>query len=37
MASRVKRHLVEQIDRLSAMSEDDMLETRYRRLMSYGN
>ena len=37
MASRLKAHLVDQVDRLSAMDTDAMLEARYRRLMSYGN
>jgi len=37
MARRLEAHLVEQVDRLSAMEMDEMLETRYQRLMSYGN
>ena len=37
MASRLKAHLFDQVDRLSAMDTDAMLEARYRRLMSYGN
>lgn len=37
MASRVKTHLVEQVDRLCAIETDVMLEARYQRLMSYGN
>ena len=37
MASRLKAHLLDQVDRLSAMDTDAMLEARYRRLMSYGN
>lgn len=37
MAARVKAHLISQIDRLSSMDTDAMLEARYRRLMSYGN
>ena len=37
MARRVKAHLVQQVDRLVAMDTEDMLEARYRRLMSYGN
>jgi acetyl-CoA carboxylase carboxyl transferase subunit alpha len=37
MAVRVKRHLLTQIDRLSSMDMEAMLEARYRRLMSYGN
>jgi acetyl-CoA carboxylase carboxyl transferase subunit alpha len=37
MAGRLKAHLLGQVDRLSAMDTDAMLEARYRRLMSYGN
>ena len=37
MASRVKTHLLEQVDRLCAIETDVMLEARYQRLMSYGN
>ena len=37
MASRVKAHLVEQVDRLCAIETDVMLVARYQRLMSYGN
>jgi acetyl-CoA carboxylase carboxyl transferase subunit alpha len=37
MASRLKAHLMDQADRLSAMDTDVLLEARYRRLMSYGN
>lgn len=37
MAARVKGHLIGQIDRLSSMDTEAMLEARYRRLMSYGN
>ncbi len=37
MASRLRAHLVEQLDRLSAMDTDEMLARRYERLMSYGN
>jgi len=37
MASRVKAHLIEQVDRLCAIETDVMLEARYQRLMSYGN
>ena len=37
MAGRIKSHLVEQLDRLSAIDMDVMLEARYQRLMSYGN
>ena len=37
MARRVKEHLLEQVDRLVTLSVEEMLEARYRRLMSYGN
>jgi acetyl-CoA carboxylase carboxyl transferase subunit alpha len=37
IATRLKAHLLTQIDRLSAMDTEAMLEARYRRLMSYGN
>ncbi len=37
IATRLKAHLLGQIDRLSAMDTEAMLEARYRRLMSYGN
>ena len=37
MAARLKQHLLQQVDRLSSMDSDAMLEVRYRRLMSYGN
>jgi len=37
MASRLKVHLLDQVERLSEMDTDSMLEARYRRLMSYGN
>jgi acetyl-CoA carboxylase carboxyl transferase subunit alpha len=37
MASRVKQHLLNQVDRLSSMETEAMLQARYRRLMSYGN
>jgi acetyl-CoA carboxylase carboxyl transferase subunit alpha len=37
MAERIKAHLVEQLDRLLQLSLDQMLEQRYRRLLSYGN
>jgi acetyl-CoA carboxylase carboxyl transferase subunit alpha len=37
MAERVREHLVTQIDTLTRMPVEDMLEARYRRLMSYGN
>lgn len=37
MAARVRDHLVGQLERLEAMPMDQLLETRYQRLMSYGN
>jgi acetyl-CoA carboxylase carboxyl transferase subunit alpha len=37
MAQRLKAHLIEQVERLSAQDMDDMLAARYQRLMSYGN
>ena len=37
MAERIQAHLITQLDRLTAMDVDDMLEIRYQRLMSYGN
>ena len=37
MAERIQAHLITQLDRLTAMDVDEMLEARYRRLMSYGN
>lgn len=37
MARRIKEHVCVQVDRLSAMDTDEMLEARYQRLMSYGN
>jgi acetyl-CoA carboxylase carboxyl transferase subunit alpha len=37
MAERVRAHLIAEVDRLSAMDTESMLEARYRRLMSYGN
>jgi len=36
MAGRLKEHLIEQVSRLSTMDTDDLLERRYRRLMSHG-
>jgi len=36
MAARLKDHLVEQVARYSTMEIDDLLERRYRRLMSHG-
>ncbi|WP_024330379.1 acetyl-CoA carboxylase carboxyltransferase subunit alpha [Simiduia agarivorans] len=37
MAVNLQTRLIEQVDRLSALSTDDLLEKRYKRLMSYGN
>lgn len=37
MAVNLQTKLIEQVDRLSALSTDDLLEKRYKRLMSYGN
>ena len=37
MARRLRAHLLDQVDRLSAMDTETLLEARYRRLMSYGN
>ncbi|MEO1082116.1 MAG: acetyl-CoA carboxylase carboxyltransferase subunit alpha [Pseudomonadota bacterium] len=37
MASRIRDHAAEQLDRLRAMSIEDMLEARYSRLLAYGN
>ena len=37
MASRIKDHLVHQVERLQGMPLDEMLEARYQRLLSYGN
>jgi acetyl-CoA carboxylase carboxyl transferase subunit alpha len=36
MAGRLKEHLIEQVSRFSTMDMDDLLERRYRRLMSHG-
>jgi acetyl-CoA carboxylase carboxyl transferase subunit alpha len=36
-ASRIQTHLLEQLDRLTALPVDELLETRYQRLMSFGN
>ncbi|MDX1490556.1 MAG: acetyl-CoA carboxylase carboxyltransferase subunit alpha [Pseudohongiellaceae bacterium] len=36
MAANMKAALIEQVDRLSAMETEDLLERRYKRLMSYG-
>ncbi|MDX1505362.1 MAG: acetyl-CoA carboxylase carboxyltransferase subunit alpha [Spongiibacter sp.] len=35
-AARVKEHIVDQLTRLKAMPENELLDTRYERLMSYG-
>jgi acetyl-CoA carboxylase carboxyl transferase subunit alpha len=35
-ARRLKAHLVEQVKRLQSFPEEELLETRYQRLMSYG-
>lgn len=37
MANRIKEHLVEQLAELKALPEDQLLDKRYQRLMSYGN
>ena len=37
MAQRIKEHISEQLSALDQVSLDDMLERRYKRLMSYGN
>ena len=37
MASRIKDHLVAELDKLTQLPEDEMLDKRYERLMSYGN
>ena len=37
MAERIKEHISGELDRLEALSVEDMLEKRYERLMSYGN
>jgi len=36
MAANLKKHLVETLDKLEALPEDERLERRYARLMSYG-
>lgn len=36
MAGRLKEHLIEQVSRFSTMDIDDLLERRYRRLLSHG-
>jgi acetyl-CoA carboxylase carboxyl transferase subunit alpha len=35
-AANLKRHLTESLDKLSALSAEELLERRYQRLMSYG-
>ncbi|WP_101756619.1 acetyl-CoA carboxylase carboxyltransferase subunit alpha [Oceanicoccus sp. KOV_DT_Chl] len=37
MASRIKSHLIEKLGELSQLSEQELLDKRYQRLMSYGN
>mgnify|MGYP000474674679 FL=1 len=37
MSERIKSHIVDQLAVLKAMPEDELLATRYDRLMSYGN
>ena len=37
MAGRIKGHIVEQLDRLEQLPLEDLLDKRYKRLMSYGN
>ncbi len=37
MADALRLKLTEQVDRLSQVPIDELLETRYQRLMSYGN
>ena len=37
MATRIKEHLEAQLEALQQLPEDEMLEKRYERLMSYGN
>ncbi|MCP3906581.1 MAG: acetyl-CoA carboxylase carboxyltransferase subunit alpha [Oceanicoccus sp.] len=37
MANRIKEHLVEQLAELKVLPEDQLLDKRYQRLMSYGN
>ncbi|WP_409523477.1 acetyl-CoA carboxylase carboxyl transferase subunit alpha [Nitrincola sp. MINF-07-Sa-05] len=36
MAQSIKQHLLETLDRLDGFSHDDLLERRYKRLLSYG-
>ncbi|EED33494.1 acetyl-CoA carboxylase, carboxyl transferase, alpha subunit [gamma proteobacterium NOR5-3] len=37
MADRIREHVAGELDKLKAMSTDDMLEARYARLLAYGN
>jgi acetyl-CoA carboxylase carboxyl transferase subunit alpha len=37
MAERIRAHIIEQLDRLESLPQEDMLNKRYERLMSYGN
>ena len=37
MAERIQAHLITQLDKLTTMDVDEMLEVRYQRLMSYDN
>ncbi|ARN75002.1 acetyl-CoA carboxylase carboxyltransferase subunit alpha [Oceanicoccus sagamiensis] len=37
MAARIKEHLIEQLATLNELPEDQLLDKRYQRLMSYGN
>ncbi|NRA42959.1 MAG: acetyl-CoA carboxylase carboxyl transferase subunit alpha [Pseudomonadales bacterium] len=37
MAERIKEHVCQQLEGLQQLSEDELLATRYQRLMSYGN
>jgi acetyl-CoA carboxylase carboxyl transferase subunit alpha len=37
VAERVRLHVIEQLDRLRALPVEELLEGRFRRLMSYGN
>ena len=37
MAERISEHIVAQLDELQQLPLEDLLEKRYKRLMSYGN
>ncbi|MEE4110520.1 MAG: acetyl-CoA carboxylase carboxyltransferase subunit alpha [Halieaceae bacterium] len=37
MAQRIREHLITELQRLRGMSEEEMLEARYARLLAYGN